>query len=96
MNRRQIPQYALAFRRTSRRHNEARGLAFPRKGARGYNSITDYVRPQLVSLIRWINSDTLLRTDEELIQEVTRELGFKYPGRRIRDAIKMAIRDARR
>ena len=68
----------------------------PRKGARDYNSITDYVRWQLVSLVRWIESDTLLRTEDELIQEMMKELGFKRSGARIREALIRAIRDARR
>ena len=68
----------------------------PRKGTRGYNSITDYQHSQLVSLVRWIKSDTLLRTDDDLIQEVMTELGFKRSGKRIKDVLSRAIKDARR
>ena len=61
----------------------------------GYNSITDYSHYQLVSLVRWIESDTLLRTDEDVMREMIDELGFRRSGSRIRAAIDSAIRDAR-
>ena len=68
----------------------------PRKGTGGYNTIADYQHWHLVSLVRWIESDTLLRTDEDLIREIIDELGFKRSGKRITDALNIAIRDARR
>ena len=68
----------------------------PRKGTRGYNSITDYQHSQLVDLVRWIKSDTLLRTDDDLIQEMMTELGFKRSGKRITDALRIAIKEAHR
>lgn len=68
----------------------------PRKGRLGYDSITDYSHSQLVDLARWIESDTLLRTDDDLIREMMQELGFKRSGKRITDALRMAIGDARR
>ena len=68
----------------------------PRRGVGGYNSITDYSLSQLVSLVRWIESDTLLRTDEDVMREMINELGFRRSGSRIRAAIDSAIRDARR
>ena len=68
----------------------------PRKGTRGYNSITDYQHSQLVDLVRWIKSDTLLRTDDDLIQEMMTELGFKRSGKRITDALRIAIKEAYR
>ena len=67
----------------------------PRRGMGGYNSITDYSHYQLVSLVRWIESDTLLRTDEDVMREMLVELGFKRSGSRIRAAIGTAIKDAR-
>ena len=67
----------------------------PRRGMGGYNSITDYSHYQLVSLVRWIESDTLLRTDEDVMREMIDELGFRRSGSRIRAAIDSAIRDAR-
>ena len=68
----------------------------PRKGTPGYESITDYRHWQLVKLARWIESDTLLRTDDDLIREIMSELGFKRSGKRIDYALRMAIKDARR
>ena len=67
-----------------------------RKGTRGYDSITDYSHWQLIALARWIMSDTLLRTDEDLMGEMMSELGFKRSGKRIKDALRMAIKHARR
>ncbi len=68
----------------------------PRRVSIGYNNITDYSHNQLVSLVRWIESDTLLRTDEDVMREMINELGFRRSGSRIRAAIDSAIRDARR
>ena len=65
----------------------------PRRGKAGYNSITDYSHWQLVQLVRWIKSDTLLRTDEDLVREVMDDLGFNRSGTRIRAAIMKAIKD---
>jgi hypothetical protein len=45
--------------------------------------------------VRWIESDTLLRTEEELFAEVMRELGYRNRGSRIVRAISEAIRTAR-
>lgn len=64
----------------------------PRRGSRRYKSITDYSIWQLVELVRWIKSDTLLRTEEDLIREMIQELGFKRSGNRIRAALLRAIR----
>lgn len=49
-----------------------------------------------VELAQWILSDTLLQTDEELMAEMRKELGFKRRGNRIDAALRKAIRDARR
>ena len=68
----------------------------PCKGTRGYDSITDYSVWQLMALVRWIESDTLLRTDDDLVKEMMNELGFKRSGKRIADALKMAIKYTRR
>ena len=68
----------------------------PRKGAYGYDSIADFHCWQLADLRRWIESDTLLRTYDDLIREIMNELGIKKSGKRIRDALITAIRDARR
>jgi hypothetical protein len=57
--------------------------------------IRGYRNEQLVAIVRWIESDTLLRTEEDLADEVMRELGFGRKGSRITAAISAAIRDAR-
>ncbi len=68
----------------------------PPRGGRGYDSITDYRLGQLVQLVRWIESDTLLRTEDDLLREMMEELGFKRSGKRITDALTQAIEMARR
>lgn len=66
-----------------------------RKGTPGYRKITDYGHSQLVDLALWILSDTLLRTDDDLMREMMEELGFKRSGKLIESALRAAIRDAR-
>lgn len=56
--------------------------------------ISDYSRRQLVALVKWVESDTLLRTGDELLQAVMDDLGFERRGSRILDAIAAAIREA--
>jgi very-short-patch-repair endonuclease len=56
--------------------------------------ISNYTHQELVWLIRWIESDTLLRTEEDLLNEVMDELGQRR-GTRIRQAVAAAIADAR-
>ena len=57
--------------------------------------ITDYSPRELASLARWILSDTLLRTDEDLMAEMRQELGFKRRGSRIDTALEAAIQRVR-
>ncbi|GIJ65437.1 AAA domain-containing protein [Virgisporangium ochraceum] len=57
--------------------------------------IAGYRHADLVALIRWIESDTLLRTEDEVLEEVMRELGFTRKGPRIREAITRALAAAR-
>ena len=57
--------------------------------------IADYSTAELVALARWLNSDTLLRTDDELLVEMRVELGFTRGGSRINAAILEAIAAAR-
>lgn len=78
-------------------------LAAPAAPARGprpnvppnRGSIITYSLGELVSLARWIISDTLLRTDDELMAEMRRELGFQRRGSRIDDALRRAIDQVR-
>ena len=57
--------------------------------------IGEYSMGQLVALARWLNSDTLLRTDDELLRQMRLELGFNRGGSRINAAILGAIAAAR-
>ena len=57
--------------------------------------INAYQQYALINLVRWIESDGLLRTEEELIQECCRELGYRRRGKRIVSALKSAIAAAR-
>ncbi|WP_423917871.1 AAA domain-containing protein [Candidatus Poriferisodalis sp.] len=69
--------------------------AVPRRGSLGYDGITDYRHDQLVALARWIESDTLLRTESDMIAAMMDELGFRRGGSRIVAALEMAIRETR-
>jgi hypothetical protein len=57
--------------------------------------IGDYKQPQLVALIRWIESDERIRTEDELVDEVAQEIG-KRRGKNVVAAITAAISQARR
>lgn len=59
-------------------------------------SITDYTRGQLMRVVDWVESDTLLRTEDEVLREVMAALLFERRGSRIVAAITDAIREARR
>jgi very-short-patch-repair endonuclease len=67
----------------------------PRPAVPPGRSIAEYSRTELVALIRWIESDTLLRTEEEALEETRRQLGFKRGGSRINAAILGALAEAR-
>ena len=69
--------------------------AVPQRGSPGYGSITDYRHDQLVALARWIESDTLLRTESAMVSAMMDELGFRRGGKRIVTALESAVRDAR-
>lgn len=69
--------------------------SLPRPAIRPGLPITEYSLTQLVQAIRWIESDTLLRTREEITAEVMRELGFERRGSRITTAIEQAIVEVR-
>jgi hypothetical protein len=56
--------------------------------------ITAYSQQELVGLVRWVTSDTLLRTEEQLIDELMAELGYQRRGPRIVEALTAAIRAA--
>lgn len=58
--------------------------------------IDEYWGHQLIELIDWIESDDLLRTEEEVIAEAVQELGFQRRGSRIVAVLRSAVRQARR
>ena len=54
--------------------------------------IQDFSQGELTAIVRWIKSDGLLRTDDDLIDEAIKCLGFKRRGKRIEDALWDAVR----
>jgi hypothetical protein len=64
--------------------------AIPRKP-----SITQYSTRELTELVKWVSSDGMLRTDEEIMSEMVSVLGFARRGTRIESAIRTAILLAR-
>lgn len=57
--------------------------------------IDDYSARELAALVNWIESDTLLRTEDEVLSAVMSDLGFRRRGAKIVDAIESAIRISR-
>ena len=74
---------------------EARQNRGPRPNISQGRSIMEYPMSSLVALAEWAMSDTLLRTDEELLDELRRELGFKRGGSLINTVLQKAIDKAR-
>lgn len=60
-----------------------------------YPTISDYSATELQKIISWIESDGVLRTDEEIVEGAARELGFGRKGRRIIEALESALRSMR-
>jgi very-short-patch-repair endonuclease/DNA polymerase III delta prime subunit len=58
--------------------------------------ITDYPDGSLRLLAQWIRSDQALRTEDELMTEMMRELGFQKRGSRITSRLSQAIAQTRR
>jgi len=46
-------------------------------------------------MVRWVESDTLLRTEDALLAEVMRECDFERRGKKIVDRTTLAIRHER-
>jgi very-short-patch-repair endonuclease len=61
----------------------------------GRESIDEYRPAELTAVVRWIESDTLLRTEEELLADTVRTLGFHRRGSKITAAVTAAIARAR-
>lgn len=58
-------------------------------------NITQYSRQSLEAIIRWILSDGRLYTDDELVYEAARELGFQRVGVRIQEFLMRSIREVK-
>ncbi|MGA9762021.1 MAG: AAA domain-containing protein [Gaiellaceae bacterium] len=67
----------------------------PRPNIRRGVSIDYYSHRQLIQVIRWIESDGLLRTQDDLLEEAICALHFKRRGKKIVAALRVAIREAR-
>jgi very-short-patch-repair endonuclease len=55
------------------------------------DSITDYSDEQVLRILDWIASDSLNRTDDELLEEAKEGLGFTRMGSRIRTRLQSLI-----
>jgi hypothetical protein len=58
-------------------------------------TINEYSHAQLCAIVAWVQSDTLLRTEDQLLTETMRELGFHKRGKRIAEALTSAIKAQR-
>lgn len=59
------------------------------------DDITAYKLSELRAVAKWVMSDGLLRTDDEIMQDMRKYFGFKRIGPRIHRAFKNAINDVR-
>ncbi|MCW2869921.1 hypothetical protein, partial [Actinacidiphila oryziradicis] len=57
--------------------------------------ITAYSASELAGLVRWIDSDVVERTDDELLRAAMKELGFARIGPRIKEALGAAVAEVR-
>lgn len=58
--------------------------------------IDQYSSNELVKLIQWILSDGCLRTDDEIVNEMVRELGFRRRGTKIEARVLQAIKQVKK
>jgi very-short-patch-repair endonuclease len=58
-------------------------------------NIGDYSSSELQDMVRWVLSDGTLPTNEEIVSQLTRELGFQRRGTKIVTALEAAIRRVR-
>lgn len=68
----------------------------PRPNVRAGRPIGEYSPTELVAIVKWIRSDGLLRTEDELLSAAMEELGFSRRGKKIVDALEQAVKSARR
>lgn len=57
--------------------------------------VTAYSAEQLEALVRWLDSDSVERSDDELLRAAMKELGFSRLGPRIKEALGAAVSAAR-
>jgi hypothetical protein len=57
--------------------------------------ITEYRQSTLRALADWIESDPLLRTEDQVLAEMMTELGFRRRGKNITEGLYSAIRQSR-
>ncbi|QUS61785.1 DUF4011 domain-containing protein [Synechocystis sp. PCC 7339] len=57
--------------------------------------LRSYHLEDVMQIVEWILSDGCLITDEELLKQSRKELGFKRSGRKINDVIQLAIKKIR-
>jgi hypothetical protein len=67
----------------------------PRPNLGRRRPIDEYTPAQLRRLIAWIESDGMLRTDEEVVEDMVRHLGFRRRGPRIESTLHAAVADYR-
>jgi very-short-patch-repair endonuclease len=58
--------------------------------------IAEYWDADLLGIIRWVESDNVLRTEDELFEEMVRVLGYKRRGRIVVARLTAAIRQSRK
>ena len=80
-------------RDTSTGGDGARG---PRPLIRQGLTVTEYTQGQLMSLIKWVESDGIPRTDDELLTELFNELGHRRRGIRMEAYLRVAIANLRK
>jgi very-short-patch-repair endonuclease len=80
-----LPRYAPV---TAERHG-------PRPPLLWGQPIEAYSDAELLTLARWITTDDALRTEDELLQEMMRELGFQRRGKNVAARLTAAIRQLR-
>ncbi len=68
----------------------------PRPPVPRRDNIDNYSDFELVDLISWIRSDGLLRTDEDIMAEMVKELGFSRRGSRINARLRAVLASLRR
>ena len=59
-------------------------------------TVTEYTQGQLMSLIQWVMSDGIPRTDEELLTELFQELAHRRRGIRMEAYCRVAMANLRK